>query len=335
MKKKLVTVFLTAALLVTMAGCGNKELRETGKTGGGVVKIAYVGSGIDFPNEALGIAIENGYLKDELDAIGWSYTTTSFAGGNLVNEALISKEADIAALGDVPGTTSKSKGAETTLLAGEVYASDAALVVAADSDINSIEELKGKTVATLEGSFMNKVLVNMLEDNGMSMDDINFTNMQSVDSAAAVETGAVDAALLSETQYFIELAEGRVKVLLSGGDKESWRGSTVIVAGNSFLDEHRDVATAVLKAYIRAEAFAEENYEDSIKILTKSGISEDALRLRFPAKVEYNLTAGEALITAEESVNDFLTGAGLTENRVNIADWLDASVYTDAAAQLK
>ena len=330
MKKKslktLILAGIAAGMLVTM---GNAVYADDN-----VIHIAYVGSGVAYPNDLLGVAIDQGYLDEELGALGWSYEGTTFAGGNLVNEALISGEADFASYGDVPALSGKSKGAPTTLLGAEVYAQDAALVVGPDSEINSIEELKGKTVGTLEGSFMHKVLITMVEDNGMTIDDIKFTNMQSAD-AAAVEAGTIDAALLSEVQYSIAAVNGDVKVLLSGGDKNEWRGSAALVSNSKFLEENRDVVTAVMKALVRAYDFSLNNYDETIASLAKSGMSEDALKFRFADQVEFNLRSDEELISAMETVQDFLTGAGISSTEVDLSQWLDSSVLEDAQAVLE
>lgn len=328
MKKKILKTLVLAGLAVGMMG--NIVLADDN-----VIHIAYVGSGVAYPNDLLGVAIDQGYLDEELGALGWGYEGTPFAGGNLVNEALISGEADFASYGDVPALSGKSKGAPTTLLGAEVYAQDAALVVGPDSEINSIEELKGKTVGTLEGSFMHKVLITMLEDNGMTIDDIKFTNMQSADAAAAVEAGTIDAALLSEVQYSIAAVNGDVKVLLSGGDKNEWRGSAALVSNSKFLEENRDVVAAVVKALVRAYDFSLNNYDETIASLAKSGMSEEALRFRFADQVEFNLRSDEELISAMETVQDFLTGAGISSTEVDLTEWLDSSVLEEAQAALE
>lgn len=301
----------------------------------GTLSIAYVGSGVNFPNDLLGIAIDQGYLDEELGEIGWSYESNSFAGGNLVNESLISGEAQVGVLGDVPAMSSKIKGANTTLLASEVYANDAALVVAPDSDIETIQDLKGKVVATLQGSFMHKVLMNMLEDNGMNMDDIQFTNMQSADAAAAVQTGAVDAALLSEVQYSVAATNNEVKVILSGSDKNEWRGSTNIVVDSDFLAENREVAVAFITAYAKAYEYAINHYDEAITCLAQSGMSEDALKFRFPDTVDYNLRADDQLVTAMESVQKFLHDSGISDSQVDLDAWIDSSILEEAQDSLK
>lgn len=353
MKRKLLSLILTATLLGSvLAGCAgsNTGSDATNKTQANeeatneeatneeasydvelkTLHIAYVGSGVNWPNDLLGIAMDKGYLDEELAAVGWKAESTSFQGGNLVNEALTSGDADFGIYGDVPATNGKGKGVNTTLIMLEVHNNDAALVTGTSSDIKTIKELKGKTVATLEGSFMHKVLVNMLEDNGMTIDDIQFTNMQSVDAATAVQTGAVDAALLSEVQYCVAATQGEINVILSGSDNNEWRGSSAIVANSDFLANNRDAAVAFLRAYVRADEFARGNYDDAITSLSKAGLEEESLKFRFPTAVEFNLDAGDEAKEALQSVVDFLRNTGISKQDVDINSWIDSSVLEDA-----
>lgn len=334
---KLIGALLLFNMVIGLTACGGNSSdgaaqsgSDAGSASDNVLHIAYVGSGVEYPADLLGVAMDQGYLEEELANIGWSYEASSFTGGNLVNEALISGEADFGELGDVPALTSKSKGAETSLLAGEVYASDAGLVVSPDSEIESVQDLKGKTVATLEGSYMQMVLIHMLEDNGLSIDDVQFTNMTSADAAAAVQTGSIDAALLSEVQYSVAVAENQVKVLLSGSENNSWRGSTVLVANNNFIESHRDVVVAVLKAYVRANEYALSDYEGALDSLAKSGMSVEALQVRFPEEVNYNLRADSELTTAMESVQEFVLDIGNSSTEVDLESWIDSSILEEA-----
>ncbi|MGB8452562.1 MAG: ABC transporter substrate-binding protein [Anaerocolumna sp.] len=64
--------------------------------------------------------------------------------------------------------------------------------------ISSIEDLKGKTVATEVGTLEHMFLLKILKDNGMTLEDINFTNMTINDAGPAFIAGNVDAAVLWE-----------------------------------------------------------------------------------------------------------------------------------------
>ncbi len=64
--------------------------------------------------------------------------------------------------------------------------------------ISSVSDLKGKTVATEIGTLEHMFLLKILEDNGMTVDDINFVNMTINDAGPAFIAGSIDAAVLWE-----------------------------------------------------------------------------------------------------------------------------------------
>jgi len=68
----------------------------------------------------------------------------------------------------------------------------------AKEGINTIKDIKGKKVATEVGTLEHMFLLKILQDNGMTIDDIDFTNMTINDAGPAFIAGSVDAAVLWE-----------------------------------------------------------------------------------------------------------------------------------------
>lgn len=64
--------------------------------------------------------------------------------------------------------------------------------------IESIADLAGKTVATEVGTLEHMFLLKILEQNNMTIDDINFVNMTINDAGPAFIAGSIDAAVLWE-----------------------------------------------------------------------------------------------------------------------------------------
>lgn len=74
--------------------------------------------------------------------------------------------------------------------------------------INSIADLKGKSVATELGTLEHMFLLKILEDNGMTIDDINYVNMTINDAGPAFIAGSVDAAVLWEPTLSMAIESG-------------------------------------------------------------------------------------------------------------------------------
>lgn len=74
--------------------------------------------------------------------------------------------------------------------------------------ISSISELKGKSVSTEIGTLEHMFLLKILEDNGMTINDVNFSNMTINDAGPAFIAKSVDAAVLWEPTLSTAIASG-------------------------------------------------------------------------------------------------------------------------------
>ncbi|HWR09729.1 ABC transporter substrate-binding protein [Sporomusa sp.] len=337
--KMILAVLLVFGVLV--AGCAGKSSTagsgETTKPSDKVVKIGYVDSGKSFPNDAFAIAIEKGFLKTELDKVGYRLETIPFTGaGPAINEAIAGSSIDMATSGDVPVTIAKSNGVDTVLVAAEVGFNDAALVVPKDSGAKSIQDLKGKKVATLKGSYMHKTLADMLTANNLTINDIQFVNMTSQDAAAAIISKTVDAAVLSAVQEAQIVKSGQGAILLSGANNAEWKGSHGIIARSVYAKANKEAVTAVVSALIQAGEYAKANSQESITILEKSGYPLDALTLLFPdKKIDFNVVAGDNAKKAFAGVANFLFANELIREKPDLDKWIDSSYYQEASKSIK
>ena len=126
--KSVVAIGIITALVFGIAGCGSGNEKkdvpdstassetQTLKT----VRIGAVGQN-NVLSDAIGIADNQGFLKEELEKAGYEPEVTGFAqAGPAINEAFASEEIDMAIYGDLPATVAKSNGTDTTIFATHV-----------------------------------------------------------------------------------------------------------------------------------------------------------------------------------------------------------------------
>ena len=115
------------------------------------------------------------------------------------------------AASDAVAPTNNNIDFKMVLVNDNSYGADGLVV---HDGITSVKDLKGKTVATELGTLEHMFLLKILEDNGMTIHDVNFVNMTINDAGPAFIAGKVDAAVLWEPTLSMAL-QGGGKLLYS------------------------------------------------------------------------------------------------------------------------
>ncbi|MGM8211374.1 TAXI family TRAP transporter solute-binding subunit [Virgibacillus sp. W0430] len=160
---------------------------------------------------------------------------------------------------------------------GSLYPETVQIVTTADSDISSVEDLKGKKVsvgAPGSGTYINAEQI--LEIHGMSIDDIDAQNLDFGESAGGIKDGNIDAAFITagtptgaveELQATAEvsvvpIAQDKVDELV---EKYPYYAADTITAGTYGLEE--DVHTVAVLAMV---AVTDSLSEDVVYDITKA-----------------------------------------------------------------
>ncbi len=135
-----------------------------------------------------------GALEKRLAEQGIDVQWTEFPGGPQLLEGLNVGSIDFGVTGETPPVFAQAAGADLLYVAYEPPAPHSeAILVAKDSPIHSVKELKGKKVALNKGSNVHYLLVRALEDAGLKYSDIQPVYLPPADARAAFERGSVDA----------------------------------------------------------------------------------------------------------------------------------------------
>ena len=106
--------------------------------------------------------------------MGYKAEYYGFANGGVgINEALTSGNLDVAFYGDFPAINYIASGNDAQIF-GVVTSRQQSSILARDG-INSVQDLKGKKVATAQGTIQQKYLDEVLEENGLQPSDVAST----------------------------------------------------------------------------------------------------------------------------------------------------------------
>ena len=218
-----------------------------------------------------------GWLEEELAADGVEIEWTLSAGSNKANEFLRSDAIDFGSTAGSAALLAKANGSAIQTV--YIYSKPewAALVVPKDSEITSIEQLKGKKVAATKGTDPYFFLLRSLNSVGLSGSDVEVVNLQHADGKVALERGDVDAwAGLDPFMAQSELEAGST-LLYRNIDFNSYG---FLNAREEFIEKYPDYVTRVLTQYERARQWILENPDEAAQILA----DESSLSLEVATK---------------------------------------------------
>lgn len=204
---------------------------------------------------------DQGWLEDAGLTVNWVQS----AGSNKANEALRAGAIDVGSTAGSAALLARSNGSPIQVI--DIYSQPewAALVAPAGSSIDSVDDLKGKQVAATKGTDPYFFLLQALESEGLSPDDIVLQNLQHADGWAALQNGSVDA--WSGLDPIMAGAEEQGATLFFRNVDFNSYG--FLNATETFLAEKPEVAQAVVDAYETARAWAAENPEETAEILAE------------------------------------------------------------------
>ncbi len=336
---------LSALMTSLLTGCSSNSAKLEGKTAVAKesneakreVNIGFVdtsGSAILLGSE--GIARDKGYFEEEFNKIGVTANLVPMTGaGPAINEALASGSLDIGILGDVPAVNGKASGIDTTVIAFNGLSNTVVLLGNPDSNITSLKDLAGKKIATQKGAYMHRILQYILEEQGLSIDDIEFVNMPAQDALAALEAGSVDVAVTQPGDVTYRLAkENGFDELYFSREHDGWAAGSMTEIRTDFLKENEDIAVAFLKAIIRANEYIESNPNALEEQWTSAGYLKESYAYSYPNKDNYaTIEASVDVVENAKNTLQFLQENELTSGDFNVDDWYDLSYYEQAKAQ--
>lgn len=229
------------------------------------------------------------------------------------------------AMPDTIAPYNKGIGITTVLMLDNSNGADG---LVAGEGINSIADLKGKSVATEYGTIEHFFLLKTLEKEGMTEKDINFVNLSISDSGPAFISGSVDAASLWEPTLSLALSKEGSTLLTSSKDTPGLIPD-VLVASDDMTTNRKDEIEGMINAYYDAMEFYVENEDKAIADMAKGAeITEDEMRVSMSGSRLF--TIEDAIATMDSTEQDY---SALPYTTTQIAEFLKSVDMVDAVPE--
>ncbi|WP_194419889.1 aliphatic sulfonate ABC transporter substrate-binding protein [Microbacterium abyssi] len=258
----------------------------------------------------LSLVIKDQGILDDILGDDVTVEWVQSAGSNKANELLRSGSVDVGSTAGSAALLARANGSPIKVI--DIYSQPewAAIVVGPDSDITSVEDLAGTSVAATKGTDPYFFLLQALESAGLSVEDIEVQNLQHADGRAALDGGSVDAwAGLDPIMAAAEVETGD-QLIYRNVDFNTYG---FLNATEEFITEHADLAQAVVDAYEQARVWALENPEETAQLLADAaGIDIDVATTVIEERSNLDVSGipGDAQLDVLEKIAPVIVDSG-------------------------
>ena len=334
--KKFLAMLLMVAMVVAGCSADSGAKKEAPKAGAKetkrVVRLAIQPSAAFVP---LVIAREKGWIDEAMKGIGVDVKWTDFESGPPMNESFAAGQQDIGVIGDVPSVAAVAAGQKNVFIATADGGPSYAMLVADDSGIKSVSDLKGKKIGLTIGSTAQNLAGKLLAKAGLDIKkDVQVINISTGDAQTVLLNHNVDAVVIWEPNVSRLDATDKIHILTHGGDI-GFPGVNVVFARQEFVKANPDIVKAYLKEYWRATKEYEKNPKEYAEILSKYFKLDPGLVAKAASKYAYVLKFDKAEVDGLQDTVSFLIQTGSIKKEIQVKDYVDDAIAKSVVSEAK
>ena len=263
----------------------------------------------------------SGQLQGFGDRIAWS----EFPAAAPLVEALNAGAIDTGLVGDAPFTFGAAAGAPIKAIAATRENREGlAILVAKDSPFQSIQDLRGRRIATGRGSIGHQVVLAALEKAGLPLDAVQLVFLLPADAKAAWSRGSVDA--WSTWEPYVsqeEVLNGARRIAHGEGITP---GLGFQAARTDAIASRRDDLAEFVRRLAAARAWANANVAGYAKTWSELMNVPAPVAEHWFRRAATRVVPIDDAVAADEQKNiDLYARAGLVRRRIEAKDLLDSS----------
>ncbi len=209
---------------------------------------------------------DQGWLEDAGYDVNWVQSL----GSSAANEALRAGAIDFGSTAGSAALLARANGAPQQIVSVVAQPEWASIVTPSGSDVTSVEQLQGRTIAAALGTDPYFFLVQSLEQAGLSIDDVTVENLAHADGWAALQGGSVDA--WAGLDPITATAEAAGATILA--TDLSLNSYSVLNASEEVIEGDPELVQTVVDLYERARAWALEHPDDMAQLLADAAAIE-------------------------------------------------------------
>lgn len=250
-------------------------------------------------------------------------TVKPFTNPGDMKTALLAGDLDLTGTTWVTAVMAASKG-EPIRIVASMTEKCSALVVAADSDIQDVKDLKGKTVAYVPGTMHHILLLESLEKAGLDPDkDVTMLHIDFFDMGQALATGSVDAFLSGEPYPAMAAEDGYGRILsYPYFDDSIGFINAAMITRSEVIEREPEKVARLVDMHVSSTKYLKENREEWIQMAAAFGTEEKFIRAS-AENIELTWDISEATIQQVQRLAEKMHALGMIDKVPNIEEFLD------------
>ena len=222
-------------------------------------------------------------------------------------------------------------GKDLTMFGGYLLTGCMPVFAKVDTEWTGVESLVGKTMACEPNMF---AVSGPLLDKGYDpLKDVNWYNPEDQnDRIKAVKEGKADFGLVGTQFNYVIDSDPELKVCTYASDLLPDYSCCRVEASTKWLNENPNTAKALLRAWIRAQAYYESNHEESVKFISEITGQDEAFLRSHMDNPHFDINT-DPLKSSIERAWDYLGRIGLLSEeakKIDIDDHINTELYKEA-----
>ena len=318
--KRLVTLVAVLGLIALTSDIGKTQSKKP------IVRLNYSGS-IYATTSVVGV--EKGFFDQE----GLIMNATPESAGEIAMQALIGGSTDFAVGANVRPIQALARDLPVKVVALSSWGFAGYIVVPVkDTATQSLEELKGKTIAVRVGSGTHTVWVRYLKTKGLSENDFTIKNIEAEQIPAAFEAGGIDGAVVWDPFATIILEKNLGRTILKPKDMAEPLRVTYpffVMTTEDMIKNKRDTVQRFVNAWTRTMHYIHANKSEVAHLMQAFFAREGTKLSKETVKKLLDGTNYDRVIVSQADIDDTMESAKIQFEQKRLKKLPDLKQHVD------
>ncbi len=268
----------------------------------------------------LGVLKARQSLEQHFAAQRISVLWSEFPAGPQLLHALDGDEIDFGTTGEVPPIFAQAQGNALVYVGFEPPAPQSvAMVVPQDSPIRSAADLRGKRIALNKGSNVHYLLLQMLDEQGLTLKDVRIVYAPPKYPLSATDLQAVDAWMMWDPLLSDAQRSGELRVIADGTQRVL--NQQFYLARRDFAERSGDLLQPLMQALQHTGRYIAAQPREAARHLSDElGLASASLELALSRRSHEIRAMDLQVIRQQQSIADRFYALGLLPKAINVRD---------------